>query len=288
MNFARTRIAPTPSGFLHIGNAFSFSLTAAIANKFNAKIFLRIDDMDRERVEAAYIQDIFDTLNFLRISWNEGPKNASEFEADFSQRHRLQLYESALQKLVATGKVYACDCSRKQIDIEHGGVYTGTCRQKNIPLHAPDVAWRIDTDNAGIIVVKGIDGQVERFDFPAEMNHFVIRKKDGFSAYQLTSLVDDLHFGVDLIVRGKDLFQSTLAQLFLARLLDADAFLQTAFFHHELLTDGDKRKLSKSAGDTSVRHFRECGTTATEIYQVISNRIGAPVRKWQDFTSLIP
>src|SRR4051812_36682128 len=99
LTFKKTRIAPTPSGFLHLGNIFSFAITAALAQKTQAKIFLRIDDFDRERTNKLYIQDIFDTLNFLEIPWHEGPRNMQAYETEYSQAHRAEIYTKALQQL---------------------------------------------------------------------------------------------------------------------------------------------------------------------------------------------
>lgn len=272
---------------MHIGNAYSFALTAALAQQTGASIVLRIDDMDRERVHPEYVDDIFDTVNFLDIPWHEGPKDAADFETHFSQRHRLPLYEKALERLVATGLVYACDCSRKQISEQYGGVYPGTCRRKGIPLDTPDVSWRIDTENAASIGVKQLDGSFVYTVLPPEMQHFVVRKKDGFPAYQLTSLVDDLYFGIDLIVRGEDLFPSTLAQLFLAALLREDKFLGVTFYHHGLLKDGD-RKLSKSAGDGSIRHLRKSGYNSKEVYGMIGRQVDGILTHWRDFEQINP
>ena len=284
--FHKTRLAPTPSGLLHIGNAFSFALTAALAQKTGASILLRIDDMDRDRVQPEYVADIFDTLRFLDIPWQEGPTDVPDFEANFSQRHRLPLYEKALERLVATGLVYACDCSRKQINEQHNGVYPGTCKHKNIPLDTKDVSWRIDTDGVMSIRVKQLHDEQFFTALPADVQHFVVRKKDGFPAYQLTSLVDDLHFGIDLIVRGEDLFASTLAQLFLADLLNERKFLDATFHHHGLLTDGD-RKLSKSAGDTAIRFLRNSGLTRGQVFMIIGARLGMALGRWQDFSGLL-
>ena len=288
MHFSKTRIAPTPSGFLHLGNVYSFAITAAAAQKYGASLLLRIDDMDRDRVHPEYLADVFETLAFLGISYDEGPSNPADFEAHYSQRHRLSFYEVLLGQLVATGKVYACSCSRKQIETDFGGVYHGACQHKKIALDTPGVAWRIDTRQARPILVRALDGSTTIAALPEGMHHFVVRKKDGFPAYQLTSLADDLYFGVDLIVRGQDLWPSTLAQLFLADLLGADAFLSATFHHHELLTDGHDRKLSKSAGDTSVLHFRNQGLTAAGLYSRIGGTIGKPIEKPEDFSALIP
>src|SRR5690349_22536389 len=96
VSFHKTRIAPTPSGYLHIGNALSFLITANLAKKAGAKLLLRIDDLDRERTQKQYIEDIFDTLHFLQIEWEEGPKNYAAYESTWSQVHRMRLYEVAL------------------------------------------------------------------------------------------------------------------------------------------------------------------------------------------------
>jgi len=113
--FKKTRIAPTPSGFLHLGNVLSFSITAALAGKAGARILLRIDDIDRERTDKRYVEDIFETLRYLGIPWDEGPKNFEEFQQEYSQVHRMGLYVTALEELKATGQLFACECSRTAV-----------------------------------------------------------------------------------------------------------------------------------------------------------------------------
>jgi glutamyl-tRNA synthetase len=120
------------------------------------------------------------------------------------------------------------------------------------------------------LTMQQLDGQVFRGQLDPGMKDFVIRKKDGFPAYQLTSITDDLHFGVDLIVRGQDLWPSTLAQLYLARLLPGGtAFANATFHHHGLLTEKDGDKLSKSEGATSIQFLRKEGASAADIYKMI-------------------
>ncbi len=289
--FRKTRFAPTPSGYLHLGNIFSFALTAALAEKSGAGILLRIDDMDRERANPDYIHDIFDTLHFLGLPWTEGPQNAQELEERYSQRYRLDLYNQALDKLLDTGLVYACNCSRAQILKQSpDGAYPGTCRHKGLSLDAKDVAWRLNAESAGTVSVKTLDGALLKAALPADMQDPVIRKKDGFPAYQLSSIVDDIHFGIDLIVRGYDLWPSTLVQLHIARLLKEDHFLNTTFFHHSLLLDAYQRKLSKSAGDTSVHFLRQQGFSSEEVYLRLGKELGLsePVMHWRDFGFMLP
>ncbi|MDN3547351.1 glutamate--tRNA ligase family protein [Mucilaginibacter aquaedulcis] len=267
-NFNKTRIAPTPSGFLHLGNVLSFAITAALAQKSGAKILLRIDDMDRARAEEQYIQDIFDTLHFLEIPWHEGPRNAEEFNDSYSQMHRLHLYQEAIDQLREADLVFACTCSRKQL-IENAC----TCFEKSIPLSAPDASWRLRTNNSHELIIKNHNGLTARAVLPVDMHNFIIRKKDSFPAYQLTSVVDDMHYDVDMIVRGNDLWASTLAQQELAHALGRDSFRDIAFYHHTLLTDDIDQKLSKSAGATSVRYLRENGKTPADVYMLIARML---------------
>lgn len=268
--FNKTRIAPTPSGFLHLGNALSFMITAALARQTKATLLLRIDDLDRERVDKAYVEDIFETLDFLGIKYSEGPRNYNEYEERWSQLHRLALYNSALQRLKDGGHIFACNCSRTEILKQNGDtIYPGTCRQKNIPLDTPGVSWRLHTDRTRLLHVKSPEGNISESVLPASMQNFVVRRKDERPSYQLSSLADDIHFGVDLIIRGQDLRDSTLAQLYLATLLDEKDFLRTAFFHHPLIESAPGQKLSKSAGDTSIQYLRRAGMTKGDVLKMI-------------------
>ncbi len=274
MKYALTRIAPTPSGFLHLGNAYSFLLTQALAKKHGAKILLRIDDLDRERYRPEYVQDIFDTLDFLEIEIDLGPKSVSELESEWSQVHRMQLYEEALAKMRATGKVFSCDCSRNKIQqIDPRGYYLGQCLDRRIPLDKPDTAWRVNTLEADFTQFTEYPNFRKTDLIPEETAFYVVRKKDRLPAYHLTSVVDDLHFGVDLIVRGKDLYASTLAQLDLARLLGEERFGKITFLHHGLIKGANQSKLSKSSGDTSIQYLRKEGKKLQDIKNLLKSQI---------------
>jgi glutamyl/glutaminyl-tRNA synthetase len=283
-SFRRTRIAPTPSGFLHLGNVLSFVLTAGLARRSGASILLRIDDLDRDRVSREYVEDIFGTLSFLGIPWDEGPRSFLEYERTWSQVHRLGIYREALERLRASGKVFACDCSRSKIMRESAqGVYPGTCRDKGLSLDNGGCSWRVRA--AGV----GRDGWRDGLaggdaGLPVEMTDFVVRKKDGYPAYQLTSVIDDLHFGVDLVVRGDDLRASTAAQRWLAGELGLDEFRGIRFYHHALLMESKEEKLSKSAGSTSVRYLRQRGVKPREIYTMILQLLGsdASAASWEE------
>lgn len=289
LNFNRTRIAPTPSGFLHLGNALSFALTAGLARGTDAQILLRIDDMDRERAAKEYVEDVFDTLHFLEIPWEEGPHNFREFEQEFSQLHRLPLYEEALLQLRRQEAVFACTCSRTQVSAASAdGRYPGTCRDKNIPLDTEGACWRLRTDEREL-TVRTVGQQSIIAALPAGMKDFIVRKKDGYPAYQLTSLADDLYWAVDLIVRGEDLWPSTLAQHYLASVLEKPSFQHSCFYHHPLLTETNGQKFSKSAGATSIQFLRKQGKTAADIYGMIGRllRLPEPVAHWQSLAKAL-
>jgi len=267
--FTRTRIAPTPSGYLHLGNVFSFGITAAIARESGARILLRIDDLDRARVRRAYVEDIFATLEFLNIPWDEGPRNYRGYATSYSQSDRMHLYKHALQQLRQQGHVFACDCSRSEVLARHsGGVYTGTCRNKGLSLENPEYNWRIDTLGVPL---------------PPAMQYFIVRKRDGNPAYQLVSVVDDASYGVDLVIRGEDLWESTQAQLYLAKLLGYRSVASATFRHHLLLRDEVQGKLSKSAGAMSIQYLRKQGKTCEEVYQRVGQLVGLQqsVSNWQ-------
>jgi glutamyl-tRNA synthetase len=288
-SFRRTRIAPTPSGYLHLGNVLSFALTAGLARRSGASILLRIDDLDRERISGEYVEDIFETLNFLGIPWDEGPRDAGEYERVWSQVHRLGMYREALERLRERGKVFACDCSRSKILRESPeGVYPGTCREKGMSLDREGCSWRVRTKGAGLGGAGLRD--VAEAGLPAEMTEFVVRKKDGYPAYQLTSVIDDLYFGVDFAVRGDDLLASTAAQRWLAGELGFDEFRRIRFYHHLLLMESGGEKMSKSAEATSVRYLRRQGLKRAEIYSMILQRLGSDgaAGSWEELAEQLP
>jgi glutamyl/glutaminyl-tRNA synthetase len=284
-SFRKTRLAPTPSGFLHLGNIMSFALTATLAQKAGASILLRIDDLDMMRVQPAYVQDIFDTLQYLHIPWHEGPRNMVEYEKEFSQVYRMHMYRQALEQLVVSGAVFACTCSRKQTFAHHpDGAYPGTCRYRSLSIQDSNSSWRLHTDQETVLTVKHVNGTMINSGLPASMHDFVVKKKDGFPAYQLTSLLDDVYYGVDCIVRGEDLWPSTLAQHYLSMQLGQNDFSQTLFCHHPLLMEPGGQKLSKSAGATSVQYLRNQGKSPADIYALAAQLAGitTPVTDWRE------
>ncbi|MBC7919761.1 MAG: tRNA glutamyl-Q synthetase [Ferruginibacter sp.] len=276
----RSRLAPTPSGFLHAGNAFGFVLTWQLVRKHRGTLHLRIDDLDTARVRPAYVADIFDTLDWLGVDYDSGPRNAEEFAQRYSQRHRLPGYETTLDQLRKTGLVYACDCSRARVlATSTNNLYAGTCRDKRLNLDQPGVAWRVRVpEDTHVTFEDGMSGP-QRIRLDRVMGDFVVRRRDGIPAYQIASLTDDLHDNVNLVVRGADLLPSTAAQLFLATHLPANPFPQTIFCHHPLLTDAEGRKLSKSAGAKALRTLRGEGPSPADLFGQWTGTLGYAPRR---------
>lgn len=115
MEYKKTRIAPTPSGYLHLGNVLSFLITVTLGKRYGAKLLLRIDDLDTTRTRKEFVCDIFSTLEFVGIPWDEGPRDYKDYRENFPQSIRLPEYEAALDQLRKHGHLFACTCSRKTI-----------------------------------------------------------------------------------------------------------------------------------------------------------------------------
>jgi glutamyl/glutaminyl-tRNA synthetase len=245
-----SRIAPSPSGYLHIGNAVNFLLTSWSVREAGGKLLLRIDDMDSIRCRTEFVDDIFWMLDWLNIDIDEGPSSTAEFFREYSMRHKTDYYRSELLTLAEHGlSTYACTCSRRRIARDSNQTtYPGFCRNSSNPLETDHSALRIHVPCQTQIEVGS---QHVRLD--ETMGDFVLWRKDGQPAYQLASVIEDRDLGVNLIVRGADLLESTAAQLFLAPALGAKEFASGDFWHHKLVTDSAGHKLAKSAGVSSVR-----------------------------------
>lgn len=269
----RTRFAPTPSGFLHLGNAFSFVLTWLLARQGGGTVRLRIDDIDRVRKRAEFVEDIFRSLEWLGLDYDEGPMGPDDFEASFSQQLRLDRYRECIDVLLHNNELFACDCSRSSIQRESpDGQHPVSCRSKLTDFHSQNVCWRCNT-NGVVVEWLDADDRPRQVALDATLRDFVVQRKDRGPSYQIASLVDDLDFGINYLVRGEDLLASTAAQIWLARQLREESFCRARFLHHPLLFDNSGRKLSKSAGATSLKSMREAGSSA-QLYQRLSPLLG--------------
>ncbi|PIY12212.1 MAG: hypothetical protein COZ18_02590 [Flexibacter sp. CG_4_10_14_3_um_filter_32_15] len=288
-----SRIAPTPSGFLHKGNAFSFLLTWILVRKTAGTLTLRIDDIDKNRKRPKYLQDIFETLHFLRIDWDKGARNPKDFEDNYSQHHFLEIYQKEIEILKNKNAVFECFCSRSEIQTRNfenqiqNNNYDGFCLDKDNSLteNQKKSALRINTnyfDRKEILINDCNKGYFE-INLLAQMPFFVIQTKNKLPAYQLVSLIDDFRMNINFIVRGSDLIHSTAAQLFLAEILNKKSFLETTFLHHNLIVDEENNKISKSAGNIydsfSVKYFREHGGTRELFLKQFCEWIGIEAKE---------
>ena len=267
----RSRIAPTPSGYLHMGNALNFIITWLAVRKQKGTLRLRIDDIDNTRTRTEYLDDIFDALHWLELDWDEGPVNSTDHLKNYSQPNRTARYQQVIDQLIATGNVFACSCSRKTLELE-----PCTCYHKQLPLNQPDTALKLYTPEHLIIQVPDAQGGTIPVNLYERIPDFVIRRREGIIAYQVASLADDIDYGINLIVRGNDLLESTAAQLYMAQLTGNTTFGQTVFYHHPLITGPDGSKLSKSAGSTSLKAWRESGKSSADFYQLLGRQLQLP------------
>ena len=236
-----TRIAPTPSGYLHPGNAANFLLVRWLADEVGADVILRIDDIDIERTRPAYLDDIFAVLDWLGIAWDLGPTDANDFSAHYALPTTLAYLEAERDRLIATGQTYVCRCSRTDLVRAGSRRCVRGCAEEDLDLVTGSTALRLHVPDGTSIHIGDV-----RIDVAATAGDPIMWRRDGLPAYHLASVVADRDLGVTHVVRGADLLESTALQLHLAPLLGADALVNATWLHHGLLTDNAGEKLSKS------------------------------------------
>ena len=258
----KTRIAPTPSGFLHAGNGFNFLVTDGLARALGMTLILRIDDLDAERTRPEYVEDIFVSLDWLGIRVDEGPSGPRDLALSWSQGLRVDRYMGMVADLRSKGAVYACACSRThmeellQLGLDH------PCRAERGGVPAQGVPWRLGLIAGDRVAMTVLGGASEVLEPAALMPDPVILQRGGaVPAYQVASLCDDLEMGIGMIIRGADLLPSTACQLYIAQVLNEDRFRAVRFHHHPLDRAADGSKLSKSAGAASLKAMRESGVS---------------------------
>lgn len=229
-----TRFAPTPNGYLHLGNFYHLIWVTLHARRRGAEVGLRLDDYDQSRYRPHFADEIFRVLEKLGFAWTRGPTSTSQFEREFSSRHRQDLYRATEQRLAGSSQVYWCTCTRR---MEVGKIYSGRCRDLQHPATA--------------VNENGLAAQL-RFAVPSvalqtSIGDFIVVPRRGEVSYHLASIVDDVHFGYNFLVRGEDLAPSSAAQLALAPHLGLKKFSeQTQIVHHGLVRSDSGEKLSKS------------------------------------------
>ncbi|QKG57179.1 tRNA glutamyl-Q synthetase [Hymenobacter sp. BRD128] len=272
------RLAPTPSGYLHLGNAVNFVLTWLLVRRAGGTLHLRIDDLDRARLRRSYLENIFQVIDWLGLDYDHGPSGPDDFLRHYSQLLHLPAYNHVLRRLAQRpGLLYGSPRSR-----------TSGAAGATVPLATPGVAWRVRVPaDATVALADGWQG-AEQVPLATEMPDFIVRKKDGVAAYQLASVVDDLRLGTTLLVRGLDLLPSTAAQLWLAaQLPETSNFTQTQiqFYHHGLLTDAAGNKLSKTTQAAGDQGILSAGKP-TVVYAAVARLLGLPAAAGESLAAL--
>lgn len=261
--FYRGRLAPSPTGYLHLGHARTFWIAWHRARERNGRVVLRNDDLDRARCRSKFVQAMLEDLRWLGLDWDEGPDCGGP-HAPYDQSARTEFYRAALERLIAAGWLYPCTCSRKDIRLaasaphpaEDEPVYPGTCRERRRPPHDRPFAWRFRVPDGR--VVRFYDGRCGFCSYEAgrEFGDFVVWRSDDTPAYHLACVVDDASMGITEVVRGEDLLRSTARQLLL---YEALGWTPPAWFHCALVTDEHGRRLAKRHDALSLRALREQG-----------------------------
>jgi glutamyl/glutaminyl-tRNA synthetase len=262
-----TRFAPSPTGHLHLGHIVNALFVWGVARARSGRVRLRIEDHDRERSQLDFERSILEDLEWLGLEPDE-PALASFRDGwcDGRQSDHLQRYDEALNRLTRAGITYWCDCSRQRILRDGGGGsgelrYDGRCRLRGLgPGPDRGVRARMDPGDEQF-TDEYLGAQVQTP--AAQCGDLLVHDRRGNWTYQFAVTVDDAAEGIDLVIRGADLLDSTGRQIRLARLLGRTE--PPTFLHHPLITDDTGRKLSKSMGDTGVRELRAAGVSPAEV-----------------------
>ncbi len=274
----RGRFAPTPSGRMHLGNAFSALMAWLSVRAAGGTMVLRIEDLDPRAQDRAVAELLMRDLEWLGLDWDEGP---------YYQSERTELYDEALASLAERGLTYPCFCTRAELHAAtapHASdgtyIYQGTCRG----LSAQEVARRSATrppatrlmvpeadDPTGTIRFCDLAYGEQHEVLACECGDFLVRRSDGVTAYQLAVVVDDALMGVTQVVRGRDLLGSAARQIYLARLLGHAA---PQYGHVPLLIAPDGRRLSKRERDLDLGALREAGMRPERLVGVLAHAAG--------------
>jgi glutamyl-tRNA synthetase len=273
----KTRLAPSPTGALHLGNARSFLINWLLARQNGWEILLRIDNLDGPRVKRGADLQAMEDLRWLGLDW---------VGQAIYQSQRGSLYTEAINRLLAGGFAYPCICSRSEVrsaasapHAEDGSHhYPGTCRGRFQSLDAariasqrePAIRFRVPE---GIVEFKDGFAGMQRFDADAHLGDFVIAKGDGTPAYQLAVVVDDAEMGITDIVRGNDLIESTARQILIYRSLGLDAPLPN-WVHLPLVLGTDGLRLAKRHGDSRLAYYRSKGATPSRVLALLARWCG--------------
>ena len=296
----RGRIAPSPTGLLHIGHAVTFRRAYERACA-GGKLVLRMEDLDRDRCRREFADAIIEDLHWFGLDWDEGPNIGGPF-GPYIQSQRRSRYLEAWEKLRLGGLIYPCKCSRKDVadaslaphDENEEPIYPGTCRprpQRSLASTADVVAAALSAAGPGDLPpvtaaatataerppaahwrfrvpdgerIEFVDERIGRQSAVAgrDFGDFIVWRRDDVAAYQLAVVVDDAAMRISEVVRGEDLLVSTFRQLLLYRALD---LVPPRFFHTSLVVDESGKRLAKRHGSLSLRALRESGLEPEEL-----------------------
>ena len=279
----RGRLAPSPTGYLHLGHARTFWIAAERARAAGGELLMRNDDLDRSRAWDPYAAAMQEDLHWLGLTWQEPM---------ISQSARGPIYQAAFDRLKAAGRIYPCRCTRKDLataarapheaDEQEERVYPGTCRpggarapgaladpraqqaRPEVALHHHEAtpAWRFQvTDGEPLEFTDGALG-VQRAAAGVDFGDFVVWRKSGAPSYQLACAVDDGEMGITEVVRGADLVRSTFRQILLLRALQLPV---PAYYHCELWRDEHGERLAKRHDALSLRAMRAAGLSPADV-----------------------
>jgi glutamyl-tRNA synthetase len=267
----RGRLAPSPTGRVHLGTARTALLAWLAARAAGGTLVLRVEDIDTPRVVPGAAEAIMDDLRWLGLDWDEGPDVGGAF-GPYRQSERHAHYDAALAALERTGALFRCSCSRAELarasSAPHGDLgprYPGTCRHGPTHPERP-CALRFHMPHG-----EPFEDRVYGAQPPSAGDDFIVHRADGLYAYQLAVVVDDLAMGITEIVRGADLLSSTPRQRALCRALGATP---PVYAHVPLVLGEDGQRLAKRHGATAIADYRAAGISSRRLVGMLAASIG--------------
>lgn len=269
----RGRLAPSPTGLLHLGHAATFWTAYERARQANGVLVLRNEDLDPQRSKAQYVRAFIEDLHWLGITWQEGLEAGGAF-GPYSQSERRSFYLDAWRRFRDSGHIFPCTCSRRDLaesasaphDTDDEPIYPGRCRHRTAEAkkyEAPaGVNWRFRAPEGEVIAFTDLHLGAQSYTAGRDFGDFLVWRRDDVPAYQLAVVVDDAAMQITEIVRGADLLRSTARQILLRRALGLP---QPGYYHCDLLRDEQGQRLAKRADSLSLQHLREHRLTPEEV-----------------------
>lgn len=270
----RGRLAPTPTGHLHLGHWLTFRTAWQRARAAGGALVFRNEDIDPQRCRPEYARAAIEDLRWAGLEWDEGPDIGGPF-APYEQSARIASHRAALATLRARGLVFPCGCSRRDVaaaanaphDETGEPIYPGTCRNRGAPATSEVVCWRFRVPDGETVQFE--DGRLGAKAFVAgrDFGDFVVWRRDAAPAYELAVVVDDAAMQITEVVRGEDLLLSTARQLLLYRALGLRA---PAFYHCPLVRDEQGQRLAKRHAALSLRELRARGVRPQDLPTLVA------------------